>query len=109
MTTLAIKHVSISYTLLYSLLRKIFRGVEVLHLFQGHLPCSLPLAPLHTSHADIDADGTICIEHMSAILTHPEGMCVMYTIIVFVPQTNSHVVQCILFICIEMTVVLEYF
>ncbi|XP_065913962.1 uncharacterized protein [Dysidea avara] len=47
------------------------KGVEVLHLFQGRPLCSLPLAPMHTSHADIDADGTI--EHMSAILTHPEA------------------------------------
>jgi len=62
----------------------IIKGVEVLHLFQGRPLCSLPLAPMHTSHADIDADGTI--EHMSAILTHPEGMCViMCAIVVFVP------------------------
>ena len=68
------------------------KGVEVLHLFQGRPLCSLPLAPMHTSHADIDADGTI--EHMSAILTHPEGMCVhviIYVVIVVcVPQKNSH-------------------
>ena len=83
----------LSVTLCYPLLHKIFRGVEVLHLFQGHLPCSLLLAPLYMLHADIDADGTI--EHMSAILTQPEGMFVMYTIIVFVPQTNSHVVSCL--------------
>jgi len=46
----------------------------VLHLFQGRPLCSLPLAPMHMSHGDIDADGII--EQISAVLTHPEGKLV---------------------------------
>ena len=47
----------------------------MLHLYQGRPLCSLPLPPLHTSHADIDADGAI--DHISAVVTHPEGMCII--------------------------------
>ena len=49
------------------------QGIDVLHLYQGRPLCSLRLSPYHSTHADINGDGTI--DHVRAVINPGEGKC----------------------------------
>ena len=51
------------------------QGVGVLHLYQGRPLCSIPLSPYHSSHVDVNGDGTI--DHIQAVVNPMEGMYII--------------------------------
>ena len=48
------------------------QGVSILHLYQGRPLCSVPLSPFHSTHVDVNGDGTI--DHVQAVVNPVEGI-----------------------------------